>query len=224
MAGVNLLAIDTATEACSAALLRADGAVFGEFEIAPRRHATLLPEMMDAVLAAAEIGRTELDYCAFTNGPGAFTGIRIAAAQAQGIGVALGIPLLPVSTLAVLAQSQFERADSRRLLAALDARMQEVYWAVFRRGDDGCAEICGAERLGAVATVQIPDDIDIGVGHGWVEELRARTACACDPGLLPDARALLSLARRDALAGRGVTADHITINYLRQHVADKPPA
>ncbi len=224
MAGVNLLAIDTATEACSAALLRADGAIFAEFEVAPRRHATLLPKMMDAALAAAGIGRAELDYCAFANGPGAFTGIRIAAAQAQGIGIALGIPLLPVSTLAVLAQTQFDRADSNKLLAALDARMQEIYWAVFRRGEDGCAELCGAERLGALATVQIPDDIEIGVGHGWVDELRTRTDCATDPELLPDARALLSLARRDALAGAGVAPERVTINYLRQRVADKAPA
>ncbi len=224
MAGVNLLAIDTATEACSAALLRADGAVFGEFEVAPRRHATLLPKMMDAVLMAAGVGRAELDFCAFANGPGAFTGIRIAAAQAQGIGVALGIPLLPVSTLALLAQTEFDRADSRKLLAALDARMQEVYWAVYHRAGDGCAELCGAERLGAVATVQIPDDIDSGVGHGWLDELRARASFTCDPGLLPDARSLLPLARRDALAGPGVAADRITINYLRQRVADKAPA
>ncbi len=224
MAGVNLLAIDTATEACSAAVLRADGAVFAEFEVAPRRHATLLPKMMDAVLTAAGVARGEIDYCAFANGPGAFTGIRIAAAQAQGIGVALGIPLLPVSTLALLAQTQFERSDSRKLLAALDARMQEIYWAVFRRGEDGCAEPCGDERLGAVATVQIPGDIDIGVGHGWVDELRARATCPCDPELLPDARALLSLARRGALAGAAVAADRITINYLRQRVAEKAQA
>ncbi len=102
--------------------------------------------------------------------------------------------------------------------------MQEIYWAVYRRGDDGCAERCGAERLDPVAAVQIPDDIDIGVGHGWVDALRARAACNCDPDLLPDARALLALAQRDARAGRGVAADRITINYLRQHVADKAQA
>lgn len=223
MASVNLLAIDTSTEACSAALLRADGGVFDTFEVAPRRHATLLPEMMDTVLAAAGVARSELDYCAFANGPGAFTGIRIAAAQAQGIGVALDIPLLPVSTLAVLAQTHFERAESRKLLAALDARMNEIYWAVYVRGADGCAELHGCEGLDAATAVPIPADLDIGVGHGWTDELRARAECPCAPDLLPHARALLALARRDALAGGGVAADGITINYLRQRVADKAP-
>jgi tRNA threonylcarbamoyl adenosine modification protein YeaZ len=83
-------------------LLRADGEVFAEFEVAPRQHTRLLPLMMEQVLNASAIPRHSISHCAFANGPGAFTGIRIAAAQAQGIGIALGIPLLPVSTLAVL--------------------------------------------------------------------------------------------------------------------------
>ncbi len=139
--GVNILALDTATEACSAALLREDGCVFSEFEIAPRQHTRLLPRMMDAVIAAAAIDKRQLTHCAFSNGPGAFTGIRIAAAQAQGIGIALGIPLVPVSTLAVLAQVAFDRGEAERVLVALDARMQEVYWAVYNRDASGLAEL-----------------------------------------------------------------------------------
>jgi tRNA threonylcarbamoyladenosine biosynthesis protein TsaB len=90
---VNILAIDSATEACSVALLRADGKVFGEFEIAPREHMRLLPEMMRRVLVESAVSKSMLSHCAFSNGPGAFTGIRIGAAQAQGIGVGLDIPL-----------------------------------------------------------------------------------------------------------------------------------
>ena len=84
---MNILAIDSATEACSAALLREDGAVFGEFEIAPRQHARLLPEMIQRVLTDAALDRTKLSHCAFANGPGAFTGIRIAAAKVVVSGV-----------------------------------------------------------------------------------------------------------------------------------------
>ena len=76
---MNILAIDSATEACSAALLRADGEVFSEFEIAPRQHMRLLPQMMERVLAAGSVAKHSLTHCAFSNGPGAFTGIRIAA-------------------------------------------------------------------------------------------------------------------------------------------------
>ena len=93
---VNILAIDSATEACSVALLREDGQVFGEFEIAPRGHNRLLLEMMRRVLSQAAVNKSMLSHCAFSNGPGAFTGIRIATAQAQGIGIGLNIPLIPV--------------------------------------------------------------------------------------------------------------------------------
>jgi len=143
---VNILAIDSATEACSVALLREDGKVFGEFEIAPRGHNRLLPEMMRRVLSQAALKKSMLSHCAFSNGPGAFTGIRIAAAQAQGIGVGLNIPLIPVSTLAVLAQTSFDRYPHNSVLVALDARMQEIYWALYRRDQRGCACLSGSER------------------------------------------------------------------------------
>ncbi len=106
---MNILALDSSTEACSAALLREDGEVFARFEIAPRQHTRLLPQMMNQVLGESGVEKSLLTHCAFANGPGAFTGIRIAAAQAQGIGIGLGIPLLPVSTLATLAQVSLDR-------------------------------------------------------------------------------------------------------------------
>lgn len=221
---MNILAIDSATEACSAALLRADGAVFAEFEIAPRRHAALLPEMIRRILADAAVERAQLSLCAFSNGPGAFTGIRIAAAQAQGIGIGLGIPLLPVSTLAVLAQTCFDRSDYASTLAALDARMQEIYWARYTRGDDGCAQLQGSERLGSAAQFQQEAAADSGVGHGWLEELREQARQPIDAQLLPEARSMLRLAERDAALNLSCGAGEIRINYLRNRVAEKARA
>ena len=218
---MNILAIDTSTEACSAALMRADGAVFSEFEIAPRQHHRLLPGMMDQVLARSGVGKQALTHCAFANGPGAFTGIRIAAAQAQGIGMALNIPLLPISTLAVLAQACFERSDCNRSLVALDARMQEIYWAVYRRDQDQCARLEGEEQLCAVDRVRIADGVDCGAGHGWIDALREQAAFDVDAGLLPDARALLTLAADAAARKLGVEASAAGINYLRNRVAEK---
>ncbi len=219
---VNLLALDTSTEACSVALQRADGEVFHQFEVAPRQHNRLLPQMLDTVMRDAGIARSELDYCAVTNGPGAFTGIRIAAAQAQGIGVALAIPLVPLSTLAVLAQTRFDQAAGECVLVALDARMNEIYWAVYRRDEAGLAVACGPEQLTADEAVELPPRVDCGAGHGWLEKLRAAADFDVDFALLPDARSMLGLARRQVEAAAVVAAEQIEMNYLRNKVAEKP--
>jgi tRNA threonylcarbamoyladenosine biosynthesis protein TsaB len=221
---VNILAIDTSTEACSAALLRADGAIFDRFEIAPRQHARLLPAMMAEVIEAAGLEKTDISYCAFANGPGAFTGIRIAAAQAQGVGIALGIPLLPVSTLAVLAQVALDRHACHRPLAALDARMDEIYWAVYERDAAGLARLSGRESLDRVADIEIDAAVDFGIGHGWVEALRPRAGFELSPGLFPHARSLARLALPAARGGQGVDAAGVSINYLRNRVAEKAGA
>ena len=218
---MNILAIDTSTEACSAALLRADGQIFSEFDVAPRQHTRLLPLMMDRVLLAAGIAKDSISHCAFANGPGAFTGIRIAAAQAQGIGIALGIPLLPVSTLALLAQTGIDRNNCSRPLVALDARMQEIYWALYQRDDKGLARLVGRERLTSVDAVELDDNVDLGIGHGWLDALRASAIFAVDAELLPDARSLLRLAQSAVQANRGVDATAVGINYLRNRVAEK---
>jgi len=218
---VNILAIDTSTEACSVALLRADGVIFHEFEIAPRRHMRLLPEMMDQVMTASDLQKSMLSHCAFSNGPGAFTGIRIAAAQAQGIALALNVPLVPVSTLAVLAQVCLDRTDYDNALVALDARMQEIYWAVFHRGGDGCAELVGTERLSSPNEVAIDSTIEFGGGHGWLDALRDGAGFPVDSGLLPDAKSLLKLAKKAIDSGLMVDAGRININYLRNQVAEK---
>ena len=218
---MNILAIDTSTEACSAALLRDDGAVFSEFKIAPRQHVQLLPAMMDAVVSASEIPRQSISHCAFTNGPGAFTGIRIAAAQAQGIGIALDIPLLPVSSLAVLAQVCLDHFACDNALVALDARMQEIYWASYQRDATGRARLDGSERLGSVNELEIPAYIECGGGHGWLDELRARVQFPVDDSLLPNARALLKLATGAIEQNLGVDASNVSINYLRNRVAEK---
>ena len=218
---MNILAIDTSTEACSAALLRDDGAIFSEFEVAPRQHMRLLPVMMDAVLSASAIPRQSISHCAFTNGPGSFTGIRIATAQAQGVGIALGIPLLPVSTLAVLAQVCLDQNEHSNTLVALDARMQEIYWAKYHRDSDGCARLAGTEQLSAVGDIDIDASIECGAGHGWLDEMRESVDFPVDVNLLPTARSLLKLAKKAIDQGLAVDARQVGINYLRNRVAEK---
>ena len=221
---MNILALDSSTEACSAAFLRQDGQIFSKFEIAPRQHTRLLPQMMNAVLAEAECSRSSIDYCAFCNGPGAFTGIRIAAATAQGIGIALNIPLIPVSSLATLAQVSLDRQAAESTLVALDARMGEVYWAVYRRAEGGIARLSGLERIDKIADVQVDSSVSHGAGHGWTagkDIWRYEQSISIDDSLLPDAKSLLKLARQAIENQQAVGADQININYLRNKVAEK---
>ncbi len=218
---MNILALDSSTEACSVALQRSDGEIFAEFEIAPRQHNQLLPQMMDRLITASGISKRSLSYCTFANGPGAFTGIRIAAAQAQGIGVALNLPLIPISTLALLAQTGFSKSLGQRGLVALDARMDEIYWARYYCDSNGIAQLDGDERLSNAANVELDPSIDFGAGHGWLAELSARTEIPLEPGLLPNARFLLPLAETKIAVEETVPADEITINYLRNQVAKK---
>lgn len=201
--------------------MRADGAIFSLFEVAPRQHNRLLPQMMERVLDQSGLARADLTHCAYANGPGAFTGIRIAAAQAQGVGLALDIPLLPISTLAVMAQTSLNQFDCDSTMVALDARMDEIYWAIYTRDDGRLAQLQGDEKLSAVTSIAIPEHIQCGAGHGWVPALCESVEFPLDPELLPDAKSMLVLARAAADSGLGVSADQAGINYLRMQVAQK---
>ena len=226
---MNILAIDTSTEACSAALLREDGQIFSEYELAPRQHTRLLPTMMDSVLKASGQTKESLTHCAFTNGPGAFTGIRIAAATAQGIAIGLDIPLVQISTLATLAQASLNKYPVDRVVVALDARMGEVYWSKYKRDDLGLARLEGIEQLSKLEEVVLGSSLQCAVGHGWIlgaeiwlAKFNISSKVRIDSDLLPDARALVNLAQQAVEEGRFVSAESISINYLRNRVAEKP--
>ena len=126
-----LLALDTATEACSVALLH-DGRVLSHYEVIPRMHAQRLLPMIKDLLAEAGVALSAVDGIAFGRGPGAFTGVRIAIGVVQGLAFALERPVLPVSTLAVLAQRALREQGAQQVAAAIDARMDEVYWGCYR--------------------------------------------------------------------------------------------
>ena len=146
---MNLLAIETATECCSVALL-AGARLIERSELAPRRHAELLLPMCDEVLAEAGLARRDLDALAVGRGPGAFTGVRLAVSAAQGIALALGIPVVPVSSLAALAMQAPD--DGGDVLAVIDARMGEVYAGFFRRSGDR-VEAISDETVGSAGAL-----------------------------------------------------------------------
>lgn len=222
---MKLLALDTATEACSVALL-VDGTVLAHrFELAPRRHAERILPMCDDVLSDAGLAPVDLDALAFGRGPGAFTGVRLAVAVAQGIGFAAELPLIPVSTLAALAHGVYREYGVARVAAALDARMNQVYW--------GCYEIDASRDLRPVGPEQVvdPDAVWVppspdwsGVGSGWArysEALRARLAVRhCWPERYPDAFDVALLAAQAWQRGETVVPEQAQPVYLRDQVAE----
>jgi len=224
---MKILAIETATEACSAALW-IDGALTSRFEVAPREHTRLILPMMDELLAEAGVGLADLDALAFGRGPGAFTGVRIAAAVIQGAAFGAELPVVPVSTLAALAQQGLD-ADAPRVLAALDARMGEVYWGAFEADAEGLAVAVGAEQVITPEAVPVPEGQGWrGVGSGWgtyEQILRERLGDRVgdvDPAAYPGAVEVARLAVRDFAAGLAVSAEQALPVYLRDKVAEKP--
>jgi len=219
---MNLLAIETATECCSVALI-AGGRLFERSELAPRRHAELLLPMCDDVLAEAGIARRDLDVLAVGRGPGAFTGVRLAVSAAQGIALALGIPVVPVSSLAALAMQAPD--DGAGVLAVIDARMGEVYAGLFRRDGESVAAI-GDETVGRAEALQVPSPGTPNViGSGWssyreaIEKALASPPRWAEGARYPQAADIARLAAPIAAAGGGIAADRVQPVYLRDKVA-----
>jgi tRNA threonylcarbamoyladenosine biosynthesis protein TsaB len=218
---MNLLAFETATEACSVALW-IDGEVRERFELAPRRHAELSLPWADALLAEAGIAKAQLDLVAVGRGPGAFTGVRLAIALAQGIALALDRPVVPVSTLAALAM----RGEGPRILAAIDARMGEVYWGAFERDGD---ELRAATResVGPASGVAMPGGAGgwhgvgtgFAAGEGALRQHLGRGLAAVDATALPHAGDVARLAAQAFARGEAVAPEHLEPAYLRDNVA-----
>jgi tRNA threonylcarbamoyladenosine biosynthesis protein TsaB len=218
---MKLLALETATEACSVALWL-DGEVVERFEIAPRRHAELALPWAGQLLAEAGVARSQLDAIAVGRGPGAFTGVRLAIALAQGMALALDRPVVPVSTLAALAAP----ASGSHMLAAIDARMGEVYVAAFERRETGLAAVT-EEIVIAPAGVTLPtatgDWSAVGTGFAAVERALqqhlAGRLSSIDDSALPHAADVARLAAVAFERGEAVAPERAEPAYLRNNVA-----
>jgi tRNA threonylcarbamoyladenosine biosynthesis protein TsaB len=223
---MKLLAIDTATEACSVALLVGQ-TMIQRYEEPGRGHAERILPMVGDVLKEAAVALADLDAIAVGRGPGAFTGVRIAISVAQGLGFGADKPVVPVSDLAALAQRAADERGARKVIASIDARMHEVYWGVYAVDSSGLVVATGDERVDAPAHIEFPpDDEWFAAGSGWATgELSARLATQAVPSdarLLPRAREVALLGRRDFELGRAVRADQAMPVYLRDRVATVP--
>lgn len=216
-----LLALDTATEACSVALLH-DGKVSSHYEVIPRLHAQKLLPMIQQLLADAGTTLSAVDAIAFGRGPGAFTGVRIAIGVVQGLAFALDRPVLPVSNLALLAQRALREHGARQVAAAIDARMDEVYWGCYQ-AQAGEMRLLGNEAVLAPEAAALPegaagDWYGAGTGWGYAERI-AVTLAGQEATLLPHALDLLTLAEFAWKRGEAVVADLAQPVYLRDKVA-----
>ena len=247
---MKILAIDTSTEACSAALL-IDGEVTSQYQLAPREHSRLILKIIDKLLADAEVPVCSLDAIAFGRGPGSFMGLRIAAGVVQGKAFAHDIPVIPISTLKTMAQRAYEQTNIENVLVAIDARMDEVYWAAYTLNNKQWL-IDGEECVISPDKIQLPSMLTgtdrrktwVAAGTGWGSYSERLLACD-DKGALiddslepasdtmfkpaeilvdcfPSAEVMVKLAVPELEAGNTVTAAHAIPVYLRNDVAKKP--
>jgi len=217
---MKLLALDTSTEACTVAIA-VDGRAMERFSVGGNHSEQILP-MVQELLAEAGASLKELDAVVFGRGPGSFTGLRIAAGVTQGLAFGADRPVVPVSSLAALAQGQ----NADRVLAAFDARMQQVYWGAYVRGPGGLVELTGEESVLAPSDVPKPETAGwLGAGSGWDRYhplLRARVAEAVAdwrPNCYPHAVDLARLGEAAVRAGHTVAPDQAIPIYIRDNVA-----
>jgi tRNA threonylcarbamoyladenosine biosynthesis protein TsaB len=222
MSGLRLLAIDTSTEACSAALLWSDGELKLRFALTERGHAELILPMVDQLLAEAGCRLGDLDGLAFGRGPGGFTGLRIAAGVAQGLAFGAGLRVAPVSSLAAVA---WQVSAGEGILVCNDARMHEFYWACYRFDASApCTPVpLTPECVGPAASIAPPPSVLHCAGNGLDRDpaLQARleaAGIAVHSGLYPRADAVARLGQQVFLAGESVApADAVPV-YVRDDV------
>jgi tRNA threonylcarbamoyladenosine biosynthesis protein TsaB len=219
---MKLLAIDTATEACSVALHLGDGAIDERFEVAGRSHTERLLPLVSGLLAAHAIKPAQLDGLVCGIGPGSFAGVRIGVGYVKGLALGAGLRVLGVSSLEMLAKRAFD-AGAARVIAAIDARMNEVYLGAFERDADGLPRAVHEPWVGLPAEAPPLAGTWSAAGTGWgtyADALRQSTRAQIDTldgAALPHAADALRLALARAVAFGD--ADALAPLYLRNKVA-----
>ena len=221
---MKIIAVDTATEACSAALY-INGDIQERFEIAPKEHTRLLLPMVDSLMAEAGLRPQQLDAIAFGCGPGSFTGVRIATGVMQGIAYGADLPVVAVSTLAAISQACLQKITHDIIFTAVDARMDEIYWAVYQRDPEGYAQLLGQEKVQPASAVDTLQKTGYGIGSGWQryeQELTDRVGVQLigfDADYLPHSAQIALLGAVGVQRGQTVPVEQAMPVYLRDKVA-----
>ncbi|NOH48700.1 tRNA (adenosine(37)-N6)-threonylcarbamoyltransferase complex dimerization subunit type 1 TsaB [Vibrio rotiferianus] len=223
-----ILAIDTATENCSVALLVGDK-VISRSEVAPRDHTKKVLPMVDELLKEAGLTLQELDALAFGRGPGSFTGVRIGIGIAQGLAFGADLPMIGVSTLAAMAQGSYRRRGATDVAVAIDARMSEVYWARYTRQENG--EWAGVDAECVIPPARLAEEVQADdntwttAGTGWdayQDELgQLRLNLTAGEVLYPDSQDIVILAKQELEKGNTVPVEESSPVYLRDNVTWK---
>jgi tRNA threonylcarbamoyladenosine biosynthesis protein TsaB len=219
-----ILAIDAATEACSVAL-SVDGQSYSSFVVCPQQHSQRLLPMVEDILRQAGIDLDEVDYLAYGQGPGSFTGIRIATGVMQGLAMGADIPVIGISTLATLAQQAISEFGANEVVAAIDARMQEVYIACYEN-IHGVATIRESEKVlppleALTVFTSSPELCAVGTGWAAYDELSHLDIDYHPQILYPNALHMLTLAESAAAKGMAVPVEQAQPTYLRDKVTWK---
>lgn len=217
-----ILVLDTATEACSVALLHQGNITFLD-ELSPRTHTQRILPMVDQLLSQAGISLKQVDALAFGRGPGSFTGVRVGVGIAQGLAMGAKLPVIPISNLLAMAEQAYQQLGKTDVIALIDARMNEVYFAQFRRSEQGwqtvvAEQVCSPEK--AAAQFDLTGE-PIVVGTGWAAYLQIFekiSPLAVSDIILPSARFMLPLAEVALQQGNTQSAMAIEPVYLRNEV------
>lgn len=230
---MNYLALDASTEACSVAV-EVNGKTFSRYELCPQSHSLRLLPMIDEVLKEAGVKLADLDGLIFGQGPGSFTGVRIGVGVAQGLAFSADLPVVGVSSLQAMAQQAYNEHGKTHVIAAIDARMAEVYNGYFVLDEDNIMQTQKAEAV--TPPEQLAEHLSplinepfFAVGTGWDaypeklgESLLALKANKASPEILfPTAEAMLSLGKAQLEQGQGVSAEFAQPVYVRDTVSWK---
>ena len=222
-----ILSIEAASDSCSVAL-QIGNEIIQKLEAAPRMHSRLLYPMLNSIMAEAGISPNKLDSVAFVHGPGSFTGLRIAAATAQGIGFACDVPLIGISTLQAMAQQAFNENNQSHVISVMDARMNELYLGHYKldtetnlmvkqQDDRICAQSIEFNEL----SIQVDNSPVYGCGHGFklTDKLSKTLLDAChtiDAEQILEAKAFLPLANSLFDQNKTLLPEEVELVYLRE--------
>ena len=227
---MNLLALDTSSDACSVALQIGDE-IFEQHVVQAKEHTNILIPMIQSLHLDAGVGLQELDAIVLGNGPGSFIGMRIAASVAQGLAFGAGLKIVPVSSMAAVAAEVMHAYAASNVIVAQDARMNEVYLGAYRRDGDSLPAAISEELLQPIEQIDglgdmAMSDLDA-AGGGWqkyptlLELNRAAIAKVFDV-FYPKAVHLLALGARGCRDGAAIEPENLVPAYIRTKVAEKP--
>lgn len=219
-----ILALDTATDACSVALCT-HNQTFNKFVVEPQAHSKLLLGMIDELLQQADLSLKNVDAFAFGRGPGSFTGVRIAASVVQGLALGVNKPVIAVSSLQALAQQAANKHETLNILPMLDARMHEIYWGFYKVNKLRLVETKSADSLQKPESLIVDASlVYLAVGTGATTY--ANILSEHNPKLqfdhtiqFPRAEEILQLALEQFKRGETIPPNEAIPTYVRNNVA-----